>query len=62
MTEKNTKSMVEQHAMKRLHQVEKARRKPYTNKSLDDEGFNWMNVTMQVLMIIVLISMLLSIT
>lgn len=62
MAKNKHESLVERHAHQRLHQVTKARRKPYTNRQPEDKEFNWMGLIMQVILIIVLISMLLSIT
>lgn len=61
MNHKKDESLVERHARKRLHQVTKARRKPYTNKLPDEGGFDWMQFLMQIIMIIVLIAMMRSI-
>lgn len=61
MTKKKHESIVAQHAKKRLHQVTRARRKPYNNNLPKEGGFDWMNMVMQIIMIIVLIAMLMSI-
>lgn len=54
-------SFVERHARQRLHKVEKEKRKPYVKKNDEDHGISGMQVIMQILMVVVLISMILSI-
>lgn len=61
MNDQKKQSFVERHARQRLHQVEKERRKPYTKKEEEPHRINWMQIIMQVLMVIVLASMILSI-
>lgn len=55
-------SFVERHARQRLHTVQKEKRKPYIKKKNEDpHRINWTQIILQILMIIVLASMILSI-
>lgn len=55
-------SFVERHARQRLHSVQKEKRKPYIQKKeRDSHRINWLQITLQIMMVIVLISMILSI-
>lgn len=59
---KNEESFVERHARKRLHNVEKEKRKPYIQKKNEKRRrISGVQIILQLLMIIVLISMILSI-
>ncbi|MCD7112038.1 hypothetical protein [Limosilactobacillus agrestis] len=53
--EKKDKTLVEQHALKRLHKVEKEQRKPYAKQS---HHFSWQQFIMIIIFLIVLVIML----
>ncbi len=54
-------SFVERHARQRLHSVQKEKRKPYIQKKKrDPHRINWTQIILQIMMVIVLISMILS--
>lgn len=55
-------SFVERHARRRLHNVEKEKRKPYIKKKKKEpHKIHWTQIILEVLMFIVLVSMILSI-
>lgn len=56
--DKKESSLVEQHAMDRLHKVEKEKRRVYVKKP---RRFRFQQVLMVVIMVIVLITMIISI-
>lgn len=58
MSKNNSKrTLVEQHALKRLHEVEKEHRKEYVKRP---QPFSWQKVIMVILLIIVLGTMMVS--
>lgn len=52
------KSLVEQHAIDRLHKVEKEQRKAYVKPP---SHFQWQNLVMVVILLIVLVTMIIGI-
>lgn len=55
--EKNKKSLVEQHALNRLNEVEKEQRKEYDKRPSD---FSWSKVIMVGILLIVLATMMMT--
>ncbi|KEK14306.1 hypothetical protein HQ33_03775 [Limosilactobacillus reuteri] len=55
MKDEQKHSLVEDHALKRLHKVEKEKRKPYVKHK---NGFQFQNVFMAFLFLVILIVML----
>lgn len=58
MSEDEKKTLVANHALKRLHKVEKEQRKPYTKQP---KHFSFQSVLMTVIFLIVLLVMLMGI-